>query len=751
MLCALLAFFLAATSAGAQQTTSAQATERRRVPATRLAAEERILLDGELIEGVWSRVVPAGDFMQIDPDNGTPATERTEVRIAYDADALYLGVTCFDSEPERWIAYQRRRDEFLGSDDKFRWTIDTFLDARSGYFFEMNPLGSMADALLGINGSNRQWDGIWEGRAHRSDIGWSLEIRIPFRTLNFNPDNDSWGMNFERTVQRKSETSIWMGWARNQGLMRMTNAGLVTGISSVTQGRGLDIKPYGVFTSEASPGRGQRGMDGHASAGIDLFYNLTPLVRSNLTINTDFAQTEVDQRQVNLTRFSLFFPEKRDFFLDGATFFDFGSPANADLRINPFFSRRIGLSSAGTPQKIDFGTKVTGQVGGQDVGLLHVRTGEDDGATGEDFTAARLKRRMFRQSYVGAIYTRRDARVGDSVTGSAGASATGSGAGTGTSSAAEARHTAGVDVRLATSTFRGSENLEWRGWFLHATQPGISSGNSSFGATLNYPNDRWAARVDAAEVQANFDPGVGFVSRRNYRRYTPSLIFSPRPNNHRYVRRLSFGGSADVQTDLRNQVLTRGFEINVIEVNFHSSDLVAFQFTPTHERLEKPFPISRAITLPVGAQYDFTRYQLRGQTASRRKLLLNGRYESGGFYSGTRSEKVLTVGIKPRPGLILSLTGEWNDIRLAEGRFTTRLYRVVADTQFSPFIALVNNVQYDTQSAQVGWQSRFRWIVRPGNDVYVVYTHNWLDAPQFERFSTLDKRLASKVLYTYRF
>ena len=732
IVCPLALVLAAVLDASAQQTLVAQAPERRSFPAMRLAGEERVVLDGRLDEPFWSRAVPAGDFMQVDPDNGKPATERTEVRIAYDANALYMGVTCFDSEPDRWIAYQRRRDEFLGSDDKFRWTIDTFLDARSGYFFEMNPLGAMADALMSVNGQNRQWDGIWEGRAHRSDIGWMLEIRIPFRTLNFNPENDSWGINFDRTVVRKNETSIWMGWARNQGLQRMTNAGLVTGITNVTQGHGLDIKPYGVFTSEASPGRGQRGFDGHASAGVDLFYNPTPLLRTNLTVNTDFAQTEVDQRQVNLTRFSLFFPEKRDFFLDGATFFDFGSPTNADLRINPFFSRRIGLSSAGTPQKVDFGTKITGQMGRQDVGILHVRTGDDHDMIGEDFTVARVKRRMLRQSYVGAMYTRRDER-------SARPGLT------------DPRHTGALDFRLATSRFRGSQNLEASGWMLYASRPGGSSGNASFGGTVNYPNDRWSARVDASEVQQHFDPGVGFVTRRNYRRYTPSLIFSPRPDNHPYIRRLTFGGSADVHTDLHNELLTRAFEINAIEVNFHSQETVAFQINATRERLDEPFRLTRGITLPVGADYDFTRYQLRGQTASRRTLSFNGRYEGGGFYSGTRSERIVGLTVRARPGLIVYLTGEWNDITLAEGSFKTKLYRVVGETQFSPFIALVNNVQYDTQSAVVGWQSRFRWILTPGNDLYVVYTHNWLDQPSLDRFATLDKRLASKILYTYRF
>ncbi|MBF8301379.1 MAG: hypothetical protein HW394_1749, partial [Acidobacteria bacterium] len=351
---------------------------RQTVTAVRLHEDESITLDGRLEEPSWSRAVPAADFTQIDPANGRPATERTEVRIAFSREALYLGVTCFDSEPDRWLGWQLRRDERLFSDDGFMWTIDTFLDGRTGYFFEMNPSGLMADALMGLNGDNREWDGIWNARVRRSEIGWTLEIEIPFRTLNFNPDNDTWGINFQRVVRRKNEQSIWTGWARNQGLQRMNNAGLLTGVRDVTQGHGLDIKPYGLVSALASPGSGKPAMTTDASAGLDLFYNPTPLLRTNFTVNTDFAQTEVDQRQVNLTRYSLFFPEQRDFFLDGATFFDFGSSGggddnffgfgrNDDERIMPFFSRRIGLSADATPQKIDFGTKVTGQAGAQDV------------------------------------------------------------------------------------------------------------------------------------------------------------------------------------------------------------------------------------------------------------------------------------------------------------------------------------------------------------------------------------------------
>ena len=715
-----------------QPATPAPGTERRSISAERLSDGEHVTLDGTMDEPFWTRAQPAANFIQVDPDNGKPATEPTEVRVVFDRDALYLGVTAFDSEPDQWLGYQRRRDEFLSSDDRFQWTIDTFLDGRSGYFFEMNPSGLMADSLFGVNGDNRQWDGIWDARVRHSDIGWTIEIEIPFRTVNFNPESDTWGINFQRTVRRKNEDSIWMGWARNQGLRRMTNAGRVTGIRDVTQGHGLDIKPYGLFTAQSTPTRAAGAFDKEGNAGVDLFYNVTPLLRANLTVNTDFAQTEVDQRQVNLTRFSLFFPERRDFFLDGSTFFDFGSPIGGDLKITPFFSRRIGLSASAEPQKINFGTKLTGQMGRQDIGVMHVSSGEDnDGAqVGEDFTVARVRRRLLTQSYIGGIYTRRDARAPGS----------------------EASHTAGLDARFATSRFLGTENIDATFWYLNATRPGISRDNNAFGANLVYPNDLWTARLDSSVVQEQFNPSIGFVSRRGYRRVSPNLGYQPRPRaTSRYIRRLIFLADFDLQADMQNRLLTRSTQFIPLEVQFQSQDTAAVEVIPTRERLDAPFAIYPGITLPLGAQYDFTRYLARVQTANRRIVALNGRYSWGSFYSGTRRETVANVTLRMRPGYIVYLTGEWNTIDLREGRFRTKLYRLVGEAQFSPFVTLVNNVQYDTQGGVLGWQSRFRWIMKPGNDLYVVYTHNWLDQPLLDRFATLNKTFASKVLYTHRF
>jgi hypothetical protein len=697
------------------QPSGADPGARRTVRAVRLAPDERIVLDGLLDEPVWKRIDPAADFIQVDPLNGRPATESTEVRVAFTEDIFYLGVTCLDSEPDRWLGYQRRRDEFLPADDRFMWTIDTFLDARTGYFFEMNPSGLMADSLIGINGDNRQWDGIWDARVKHTATGWTIEIAIPFRTLNFNPNSDTWGINFQRTVRRKNEDSIWMGWARNQGLRRMNNAGHVTGLTDVTQGHGLDIKPYGLATSDEKP-----------TGGLDLFYNPTPLLRANLTLNTDFAQTEVDQRQVNLTRFSLFFPEKRDFFLDGATSFDFASPSG-DLIVNPFFSRRIGLGEDGTAQPIAFGTKLTGQLGGQDVGVLHVRTAEDGDLMSEDFTVARVKRRMLRQSYVGAMYSRRGPDVG------------------------EARHTAGVDLRLATTQFRGSQNLEASAWFLHATRPDETNGNSAFGATVAYPNDRWDARFEAREVQEHFRPAIGFVTRPNYRRYQPSVTFAPRPANSRVIRRYVSSLAVDTQTSLGNDLLTRTFNATLLEVQLQSQDSFGIGGSQNHERLDSPFSVTRGVVLPAGAEYNFNRVRLFGQTANRRVIALQGRYERGGYYSGDRDQKVMQLTVRARPGYIFYINGEWNNVELPEGNFSLNVYRVVAETQFTPFMALVNNVQYDNASRVLGWQSRFRWIIRPGNDAYVVYTHNFIDDPVLDRFATLDKRFATKFLYTYRF
>ena len=722
--------------------------ERRFMAAVRMEPDESIELDGRLDEDVWLRAVPATNFRQRDPDNGAPATEQTEVRFVYDNDKLYMGVTLFDSEPDKLIHYQMGRDGNLPADDKLQWAIDTFNDGQSAYWWEMNPLGSMADALRGANNSNnRRWDGIWDARTTRSDIGWTIEMEVPFRTMNFNPDVDGWGANFQRTVARKNETSLWMGWPRNQGLNRMSNAGLVTGIRDVSQGRGLDIKPYVVANSESFPGREDRAGKTEAQAGFDIFYNVTPSLRTNLTVNTDFAQAQVDNQQTNLTRFSLLFPEQRDFFLDGSLFFDFvssgggggggrGGGAGGQTLI-PFQSRRIGLDEENQPQRINFGGKLTGQAGAFDIGVLQVQTGDETdgdggGSLGEDFTVVRLKRRMFRESFVGAMYTRRHTRGGT----------------------LDDRQTMGIDMRLATSTFRGSKNLSASGYFLRTSSPLDTVGrNAAFGAELSYPNDPWFARLGYQEIQENYEAAVGFTRRTGFRLINPQIGFGPRPSQHPWIRRFNFRAQMNLFLDPynNNRLLTREIDITAFQIETHSQENIGFHVLPTYELLERDFRIAPDVTLPAANEYSFVRYRIQGRTNGRKPVSVSPQVEWGEFFSGDRLRVQASVNVRAAPGHFYTFTHEWNRVSLAEGEFTTKLYRAILETQFNPRISLVNNVQYDTQSSILGWQARWRWIVRPGNDFYFVYTHNWLDDPVKDRMYTLDRRASSKILYTHRF
>ena len=721
---------------------------RRTMTAERLREGEAIQLDGRLDEPVWDRAVPATDFIQQDPDFGGTPTERTEVRIVFTEESLYMGVSAFDSEPDLLLGNTMKRDEFLSADDRFMWTMDTFLDQQTGYFFEMNPSGLMADQLMRAGGGGeRAWDGIWDAYARQHEEGWTLEIEIPFRTLNFDPDAPAWGVNFQRTVRRKNEENVWTGHERNQGLRRMSNAGLLLGITDVTQGHGLDVKPYIASTTFDAPGNlDPAPRVTETDLGVDLFYNLTPSLRANLTLNTDFAQTEVDQRLVNLSRFPLRFPEKRDFFLDGAPFFDFasnpvqgGGPGRGFRRsgvprTEPFFSRQMGLGPDGVPQAIDVGGKLTGQAGAQDIGFLQVRTGEDTDSVGErvpgeDFTVFRLKRRVLTQSYLGSFFSRRHTRA---------------------PGGSDDLYTAGLDFRLATSAFRGSDNLSMSGYLLWNTEPEDLGDNLSYGMRVDYPNDRWFGSAGFTEIQPNHNPAIGFTPRRGFRAYSGQAGFGPRPEGHPWFRQFTFDIGANFLTDMEDRLVTRDVSLRLLGVQFQSQDNLNVTVTPTFERLEGDFEIHPEVVLSEGSDYSFTRYRFDFGTANRRILSTRSSFGFGDFFSGTREEVVVSLGVRPFVGMVANLSTEWNRIDLPEGEFETRLYRLTLDNQFNPWIFVVNNVQYDSVSDRLGWQIRFRWTIDPGNDLYIIYTQNWLDDILENRFLTQDRRGAAKFVYTYR-
>ena len=728
-LAGLLAF---APHAWAQEPTLAPTIAAARIPA---AVPLRI--DGILDEPIWQTAGAATGFRQREPDNGLPATERTEVRVLYDDNRLIVGAALHDSDPGSILGNQMQRDQSFGADDRFIVTLDTFRDGRNGYLFQTNPLGALLDGLVSASSNsnddsqrvfggavNQSWDGIWTVRVRRGAEGWSLEMEIPFSTLNFDPALTSWGINFQRTIRRKAEETVWTGYLRNQGVANMSNAGRLDGLRGMSQGLGLDIKPYIVGNLSRAPGRGAPGQLATGDVGIDVLYNVTPALRATLSVNTDFAETEVDDRQVNLTQFPLFFEEKRDFFLQGANYFDFAREIGDSVR--PFFSRRIGLAD-GFPQPIDFGAKLTGQAGQFDIGALQVRTRDSAVQAGADFSVLRIRRRIGQESYAGILYTRR----GDRLAG------------------APALQTAGIDSVLRTSRFLGRKTIEWSNWFLW-TSALDTGGNIGRGSRLAFPNDPFYFDFSYRELQENYDPAVGFLQRRGIRRYNPEVGYTWRFGAHPWLQSLQVEIDWDVLYDMDNRRVVETKQLKPLTVVFADGSEFVYEVHPTYERLERDFEISDGVTLPAGASYNFTRHEIGGSMSDRYPVSVGAEMTRGTFFSGSNDEYQIDISVRPRAGLSLEFEGQRNVLRLAEGDFATTVVRATANTQVSPWLSLQNNLQYDDVSRSLGWQMRFRWIQRPGNDVFFVYTQNWQDRPEGRGFDTLDGRAAAKIVYTLR-
>jgi hypothetical protein len=724
---AVLLCVLAASRVAAQEVPAASAVATMR--AERLAAGELIDLDGRLDEPMWSRAVPAERFTQSDPRNGAPATEASQIRIVFDSSHLYIGAELSDSEPTRLMGNQMIRDGALNADDRLMWTIDPLANQRSGYFFEVNPAGAMGDAQLvpaqgGSNDrttQNRAWDGIWTARVRRHERGWTVEIDIPFRTINFDPTVEAWGINFQRTVRRKEEESLWTGWQRNSGLFNLATGGQLVGISGVNQGRGIDIKPYVLGSVSEVAGRPATSV---GDLGLDVGYNLTPQLKANITINTDFAQTEVDDRQVNLTRFPLFFPEKREFFLEGSGQFDVGRERAQIL--TPFFSRRVGLSDRGLPQKIDYGVKLTGQAAGLNIGVLQVQTGAQGTSAGETFTVVRPRRLFLQESSIGMIYTRRSDRAG----------------------LVPDRTTLGADLFLTTSRFGRSKVVQAGAYYLKTPNELKPGDDTAWGIRVDYPNDRWNIQNAYRAYRRNFEPAVGFAERTDFTKWFNSTNFRPRPRNSRLIRQFVFGVRTERFGEFTGEMSDLIFNITALNINFQSGDTFNVLVTPSYEKLDRDFTVAPGIVLPRGSEHRYTRLLIEGTTANRRMVSASASITTGSFYTGDRRDLAGTLNVRPRPGVLATLNATFSRVQMPEGTVHARTMRALVNTQFGPWISIANNVQFDSASKVVGLQSRFRWIVRPGNDVFFVWLNNWLD--QGERFTTLDRSVVTKIVYTHR-
>lgn len=671
------------------------------------------------------------------------------MRVAYDESNLYIGAVMYDSAPDRVTAHQRRRDASLDTDDRFRWILDTFEDGRSAYFFETNPAGLRGDGVLfvgQVTSLDRDWEGIWDVRTHRGEYGWSAEIRIPFRTLDFDPERDSWGVNFQRTIRRNDEEVLWTSFQRNRGLLQPQHAGRLTGLSGMSQGLGLEVVPYGTATADRAwdgPG-GSATTDGQGDAGFDLNYSITPTLRSAVSVNTDFAETEVDQRRVNLTRFPLFFPEKRQFFLEGSNIFSF-APASG---ITPYFSRNIGLVD--TEEAVDAQNvpiyaagRLTGQVGRYDVGFIQARTGSDEVTTvdgdpidvpAEDFTVGRVRANVLSESTIGAIYTRR-ATHGDDPT-------------------LQNRHTFGTDIELGTSNFRGDDRLLFQAFFVghnrhHTDEQTDFFDRTSRGLRINYPNRPWYARTSYREFGSAFDPAVGFTSRNGFRRLQPTTGYSMLFPDSDWLREIDVMLRYENLMDLDFDPLDENLTIRPA-IRFETGDRLSLSLRRDYERLPvgSGFNIVEDIAIQPGEYHSWIG-SATFRTASYRRIAGGIDLEHRDFWTGHRTSISLDLTARPLPGV--NITGSWDhqQVRLEQGDFDTHIVRTEANIDLTPDLALTSQVQYDNLSGLVGLFSRFRWTIQPGSDLFVVYTHNWQDTAT--RFYSLESQATTKLTYTYRF
>ena len=687
-----------------------------------------IEVDGRLDEPVYDAVAPVSDFIQQLPDEGALATERTDAWVMFDDENFYVAGRCWDSAPpSEWVATEMRRDAFnMLNNDLFGFLIDTFYDRRNALLFYANPLGGFVDQALTNEGNpNRDWNPVWDVKTGRFDGGWTIEMVVPFKSLRYRPARDQvWGIQLRRTVMRKNEWAYLTlipisaaGFGGRGGVFRVSAAGTLVGLEAPPAGNNLEIKPYAIGGLTSVPAE-VAGLDagpdprveGDGKLGVDLKYGVTQNLTADFTLNTDFAQVEVDEQQVNLTRFNLFFPEKREFFLEGRGIFDFargsfrtarslrrGSVLGGGDAPTIFYSRRIGLQG-GQAVPILGGGRLTGKIGAFDVGALNIQTGNEavSGALDTNFTVLRVKRDILRRSSVGGLVTSRSLAL----------------SGEGSNQAY------GAD---ATFSFFDSVNL--LGYYARTRTTGVTGRDASYQARFDYGADRYGLEVDHLLVEDDFRPEVGFLRRRNFRRTSLSGRYSPRPRSIESVRQFVLEASHDYfLTADTGWLETRQNQV-AFQTELENSDQFGVRLSDSYELLQRPFsPSGGDVAIPVGG-YGFTDVRLTYALGPQR--LLNGRVEvaTGGYFDGDITSVDLSRGrvdLLPQLAVEPSLSFNWID--LPGGSLRTDLVRARVNYTLTPRMFFSGLLQYNSASRALGTNLRLRWEYSPGSELFVVYT-----------------------------
>jgi hypothetical protein len=701
------------------------------------------VVDGRLDDPVWGQAAPFAGFKQIFPEPGAAPSERTELRILFDASRLYIGLDCRDSAPKLVCAFTMAHD-VVGEDDDHdandhvRILLDPFQDMRNAYLFIVNACGARSEGLAFGEHSSLNWDGIWNARCEPGSGGWTAEIEIPFKTISFKPGLDAWGINVERYIPRKQETIRLTGIRRDAFFNNASEAAPLRGIGGVRQGLGITFRPYATGGAlkppETGPGTATAAKtDWNLDGGFDLYKNFTPNFVGAVSVNTDFAETEVDERRLNLTRFSLYFPEKRTFFLEGSEIFNFAGLTGAyEPSFMPFFSRRIGLFE-GERVPISFGAKVFGKLGDTNIAILDVGTRGSTTAAGvglsrKNFVAGRVYQNIWAESKVGLIFT--------------------------DGSPDGSRNTlAGIDFIYQTSRFRGDQNFSATGWFVANWNETAGGRHQGFGLRLDYPNDLWDINSSYAYYGDALDPGLGFLPRPGVQTYSLGFNFMPRPEKGlvgRLVRQFFYELRFNFYWDLRGNLETRRIFAAPLNFRTESGEHFEFNVIPNRDVLPFAFEISDGVVLPSGP-YDFTNYGLMFNSASHRPWTVDLEYSFGPFYSGRYDNVEAAFALRYKGYAALEIGAEIVRADLPQGRFAENVYQLKADVFLSPDLGLMNYFQYDDVSKNLGLNIRFRWRVSPGNEIYFVYTKNWERRwDPAARFYPMGERGVFKIQLSFR-
>ena len=680
----------------------------RTVQAVRVT--EPLRIDGRLDEEFYTLNQPASDFVQVEPEEGAPATEKTEVWIAFDNANIYISFRCWESQPDRVSATEMRRDvgNMWRGDDMVYWMFDTFLDRRNGFEFGLNPIGGRQDAQMA---NERQWIGdwntIWDFSTARFENGWVAEAAIPFKSLRYRPgESQIWGFNVMRTNRWKNELSFLAPTpqALGQGGIHMASrAAHIVGLSVPAGSKNLEIKPYAIANASSARTLATSTFsdDVTADIGADVKYGVTQNLTADLTFNTDFAQVEADQQQVNLTRFSLFFPEKREFFLENQGTFTFsgvqmtGQNAGGDAPIL-FYSRRIGLEG-GRPVPIDVGGRLTGRVGRYSLGLLNIQTGDEPAvaARSTNFSVVRVRRDILRRSSVGLLFTgRREGQGGPD------------------------NSAYGVDATLAFF-----ENLAINSYWARTATDGVTGEEASYRGQLDYNGDRYGVQAEHLLVGDQFNPGVGFVRRHDIRKSYGLFRFSPRARAGSVVRKWSWIGFVNHVENGAGRLDTRE-QYGEFATEFQNADRFSVAYNRIYEFLPLPFRIASNVILPIGG-YGFDNLRVGFNRGAQQRVSGNLFVDYGTFYNGHKTTLGLAAGrMNIAPQFSVEPTYSIDRVDLLQGEFTNHLAGARFTYTPTPLMFASAFVQYNSSNQAVSSNIRLRWEYRPGSELFVVYNED---------------------------